>query len=396
MVVKYVQPRSWIRYDAAEIQMALVDAKAAILALRRIPYQRGWVDALQEMELKREVAGTSRIEGADFTEPELDEALREAPDELLTRSQRQAHAAVNTYRWIATVPDDRPIGHELILEMHRRIVTGADDDHCPPGRLRGRDDNVTFGSPRHRGASGGEECADAFDGLARAISAEYRQHDPIIQALAAHYHLAAMHPFLDGNGRTARALEALLLGRGGLRDACFIAMSNYYYDEKTAYLAALAETRRRQHDLTPFLLFSLKGISQQSRRLLSEIRHHLQKAVFRNLMQDLFGRLRSPKKRVIAERQVRILNVLLDDDLVVDDDLYRKLERSYEGLVHPWRAFVRDINGLWQLKAIGVRRRGEKEFAFYPRLEWPTEMSESDFLQRIETLPRAKTFRFLS
>lgn len=50
-----------------------------------------------------------------------------------------------------------------------------------------------------------------------------------------------MHPFLDGNGRTARAVEALMLQRAGLRDALFIAMSNYYYDEKTVYLAALAE-----------------------------------------------------------------------------------------------------------------------------------------------------------
>ena len=61
-----------------------------------------------------------------------------------------------------------------------------------------------------------------------------------------------MHPFLDGNGRTARALEALLLGRAGLRDSAFIAMSNYYYDEKAKYLAALAETRERDHDLTGF------------------------------------------------------------------------------------------------------------------------------------------------
>ena len=57
------------------------------------------------------------------------------------------------------------------------------------------------------------------------IEHELRDHDPIIQALAAHYHVAAMHPFLDGNGRTARALEALMLQRAGLRDTCFIAMS---------------------------------------------------------------------------------------------------------------------------------------------------------------------------
>jgi hypothetical protein len=75
------------------------------------------------MQLKRGVAGTSKIEGADFTDHELDVALRPnvRPEELLTRSQRQAHSAVQTYRWIATVPDDRPVDGGLICEVHRRI-----------------------------------------------------------------------------------------------------------------------------------------------------------------------------------------------------------------------------------------------------------------------------------
>ena len=96
-------------------------------------------------------------------------------------------------------------------------MTGCDDDHCAPGRLRGRDENVTFGFPRHRGCEGGPACGKAFSALVDAVKRDFRAHDPLIQAMALHYHFAAMHPFLDGNGRTARALEALLLQRAGLR-----------------------------------------------------------------------------------------------------------------------------------------------------------------------------------
>lgn len=78
-----------------------------------------------------------------------------------------------------------------------------------------------------------------------AVRTVYNKHDPLIQALALHYHFAAMHPFMDGNGRTARALEALVLQRAGLTDKAFIAMSNYYYDEKNAYVSSLSEVRRR-------------------------------------------------------------------------------------------------------------------------------------------------------
>jgi Fic family protein len=95
----------------------------------------------------------------------------------------------------------------------------------------------------------------------------FHEHDPLIQALALHYHLASLHPFLDGHGRTARAIEALMLQRVGLRDTLFIAMSNYYYEEKTAYLQALTDTRAANHHLTPFLKFALKGIEIQCSRL---------------------------------------------------------------------------------------------------------------------------------
>jgi len=50
-----------------------------------------------------------------------------------------------------------------------------------------------------------------MEALCNAAQTIYRGHDPLIQALAMHYHFASMHPFLDGNGRSARALETLML-----------------------------------------------------------------------------------------------------------------------------------------------------------------------------------------
>jgi Fic family protein len=258
--IPYVFPRHWILYEPTKILNALVAARAAVLSLTSTPFQREWVDKLQAIQLKMEVAGTSRIEGAEFTENELDAALKPnpKPEELFTRSQRQAHAAVQTYRWLANLPADRPLNRELIEEVHARIVRGCDDDHCPPGQLRSAAQNVIFGTPRHRGCEGGEPCKSAFDKLVHAVQREYKDHDSLVQALALHYHLAAMHPFLDGNGRTARAVEALMLHRAGLSDTAFIAMSNYYYEEKIQYLQKLGEVRANDCDLTPFLLFGLR------------------------------------------------------------------------------------------------------------------------------------------
>jgi Fic family protein len=402
-MIKYQIPTSWIHYDKAAIMGELADAKGTIIALKTIPFQRRWVEALQEMQLKLEVAGTSKIEGADFSGSELDIAMRETPEQLLTRSQKQAHAAMQTYKWIPNIPNDQPITTDLICAIHRKIITGADDDHCEPGVIRRRDHNVNFGSPPHRGAEGGNECEQAFESLVESVRTEFNDHDPLVQALALHYHFAAMHPFGDGNGRTARALEALYLQRAGMRDSTFIAMSNYYYDEKQAYLAALAEVPKGGgFDLTPFLKFALKGISVQSHRLASEISRHVKVEVYRGLMHDLFGRLQTQRKRVIAKRQMAVLEHLLSFTEVNWPVFYRDVLKLYNDVKNPSKALMRDINHLISLGTIGVRHEigphdaiPEVKVFIWARLEWPAEMTETEFFRKIATLPRVKGSLFI-
>lgn len=400
--IRYENPKRWLLYDANLVNVALVEAKAAVQVLQTLPYQRSWVDKLQELQLKREVAGTSRIEGAEFTDRELDEAVRPdvSPSELITRSQRQAHAAMECYRWLSALPADRPITPEMIREVHRRLVTGCDDDHCPPGTLRDRDQNVTFGIPRHRGVDGGPACDKAFAALLHAFNTEFRDLDPLLQALALHYHLAAMHPFLDGNGRTARAAEALALRRAGLTDRAFIAMSNYYYDEKPEYLRVLSETRATDHDLTPFFVFGLRGIRRQCEALTSEIRKQMQKAMFRDTMYSLFGRLRTKRKRVIGERQIEILKILLTEEERDPIALYYRIQHLYPSIEGSSAAFLRDIRQLDEINAINLKlqfdpeRLNERSVSI--NLNWPQDIDESEFLRKMKTMPKGKTFKFLS
>jgi Fic family protein len=394
MVIRYAIPRVWVRYDRLAILEELLRAKAAVLALTQMPYQRNWAEHLQQIQLKREVAGTSLIEGAEFTEKELDAAMRETPAELETRSQRQAAAAVATYRWVASLPADRPVDQDLIREVHRRLVTGCDDDHCAPGQLRRADENVTFGSPRHRGAEGGEECTRALHELAEAVKARFPEHDSLVQALALHYHVAAMHPFLDGNGRTARALEALMLQRTGLRDTLFIAMSNYYYENKAGYLTALSQAN--DHDLTPFLKFALRGIETQCRGLFAEIRQQVAKALFRSTVTDLFGRLASPRKRVMSARHVQLLNLLLDEGEMSLPDLRTRTRHLYT-VKNPEKALVRDLGYLIRLEALNVRQLPHDGTSWLSiNIDWPAQITETEFFRRVKSMPKGKVHGFLS
>lgn len=400
--IQYALPLDWIRYDRDAVFQELANAKATIMALKTIPFQRRWVEELQKIQLKMEVAGTSKIEGADFAGNELEAAMQaETAEELKTRSQKQANAVLRAYEWVARVPNDFPINEHLIADIHRIVVTGCDQDHCAPGILRGPDQNVTFGVPRHRGAIGGKDCERAFQRLNLEVAASFRAHDPLIQALALHYHFAAMHPYLDGNGRTARVLEALMLQRAGLRDSLFIAMSNYYYDEKRAYLDSLAAVRAADHDLTPFLIFGLRGIALQSGRLAQMIRDEVSKEIFRNLMRELFMRLESTRKRVIVKRQLILLEKLLDVNGKIEFyQLLESVKAHYATRKAAASALARDCARLRDLGAITIERdeSSPKRTVFHlaVNLEWPSTITETEFFAKLEDLPKSKTYDFLS
>ena len=385
-ISRYAPPRRWIHYDKVAILEQLVEAKTASGVLRQLPYLPQWIETVHQEQLRLEAAGTSRIEGAEFTPQEENEAL--APDSKdsteLTYSQRQLRAAEAAYKWVDSQPQDRPVNREFVLEVHRRIVTGCEDDHCEPGALRGFEHNVTFGSPRCRGAGGGDGCRDAFDALCNAIGGEFREHDGIIQAMASHYHIGAMHPFGDGNGRTARALEAFMLRKAGVNDRVMVSLSNYYYNHKEEYLGALFESRQVGHDLTPFLRFALPAVAERCNVVAGQILLNHKRVLFREFARSLFGQLRSPRRRVLAERQLQMLETLLDSPSIEPGDFFRRTLALYQNLKHPDRAQVRDLIGLFDLRAVVFH---DNHISI--NMEWPQQFSRSELLDRYEHMPSA-------
>ena len=383
----YTLPEQWASYDAAAILDPLVDARSAAGVLNRMPYLQQWIDQVHEEQLRLEAAGTSRIEGAEFSDQEQEIALASQipPHVDLTRSQRQLRAADATYRWLRSRPIDQPITAEFVLDIHRRMVTGCDDDHCEPGALRPAGWNVTFGTPRCRGTEGGSQCRAAFSGLCAAIAGEFQRHDRIIQALAAHYHIGAMHPFGDGNGRTSRALEAFMLRQAGVSGLVMVSLSNYYYEHNEQYRAALSESRRRGHDLTPFLNFALSAVSARCNAVAASIADHNKRTLFRQFAQSLFGQLRSPRRRVLAERQLQVLESLLDSPTLDFMDLLRRTAGEYDSLKYPRRAWVRDVSNLLEVGAI----RMDEDGTITLNLDWPQQLSESQLLDLYENLPSA-------
>ena len=210
-----------------------------------------------------------------------------------------------------------------------------------------------------------------------------------------HYHIAAMHPFLDGNGRTARALEALMLQRCGLKEILFVPMSNYYYDEKESYLSSLAMVRASRHDLTQLLNFALKGVGLQANRLTEKLKRAVSREIFRNFIGELSMRLETTRKRVIVKRQLQVLEVLVGKDAPIGlSQLIGDVEEHYKSRKHPYCAMVRDLNRLIALGAVTAGKVDTpfgSQFQISVNLDWPSTITETDFFEMLRTLPKATT-----
>jgi hypothetical protein len=112
-------------------------------------------------------------------------------------------------------------------------------------------------------------------------------------------------------------------------------------------------------------------------------------------MFDLFTRLKSERKRVIAQRQLELLKLFLESERLDLRDIQNKTLSSYKSLRNPYKALIRDLNYLLELKAIRFEKLKE-DYRLYIRLEWPMEITESEFFRKVKEMPKSKTSDFLS
>jgi hypothetical protein len=109
----------------------------------------------------------------------------------------------------------------------------------------------------------------------------------------------------------------------------------------------------------------------------------------------LFGRLKNSRKRVLAERQLWILNLLLDDKVLEFEELMVRAKVFYVNLKNPWRALVRDISNLLNLGAISFKTNEEDKGFLSINLQWPEQITDSQFFETIQKYPSAQTYKFL-
>lgn len=278
---EYTDTHPWIDFDAsvanrldAQSWMRIGEAYARCAELSGTPLAPAMADALHQHALIRGAQATVAIEGNTLTVEQVASIYAgefSAPQSRAyqEREVRNVLEAFERLDVMVMEDGDLHLSADLICEMNRWVLDGVDPDAASaPGTIRTH--SVVVGpyvGPPAR------DCWHLLDRLAewldgddfRPTSGESDENRDafartVLSALLAHLYIAWIHPFADGNGRTARLLEYVILARSGMVPlAAANLMANHFNLTRDRYYARLAAASR-ERDVLGFLAYGIEGL----------------------------------------------------------------------------------------------------------------------------------------
>lgn len=244
--------------------------------------------------LVEEAITSSQLEGAAVTRSVAKEMLRSGRKP----SDSGERMILNNFLTMREISGwkQRDLTPELVLEMHRMISRGTLQDPAKEGVLRASDDQVrveddSTGEIVHVPPKAGELPArlQALCDFANEPKMEGYLH-PVIRSIILHFWLAYDHPFVDGNGRTARAVFYWSMLRHGFWLFEFVSISQQILQSPRKYYRAFLHTESDGNDLNYFILHQLEVVRQSIDKLHEYIRRKSDElAEMRSLLDNRSG-----------------------------------------------------------------------------------------------------------
>ena len=232
-----------------------------------MPKHQAWIR--RDVSIRR-AAGTTRIEGATLDEDAVSELLRKNPTGKFSEDEQANINALQAYEFIDYVSDqtDIPIDELVIRQINREFLRGAAVTLTPGAYRKGQNTAGDYNPPEQGNVAP----------LMRSFALWLRQEsglDPIVKAGIAHIHLVAIHPFWDGNGRTARGVATLILQRSQFDFRKLLSLESFMFDTRDRYFGAIERTLGTQfdpdYDATPWLEFFLSTLLAHALQLVSTL-----------------------------------------------------------------------------------------------------------------------------
>jgi Fic family protein len=382
-MAEYPQTHPWIAFAldlsrlGAEGWMNLGEVRSKVEHIANAPLDPKVARELLTVWLVKGAQATTAIEGNSLSEAEV-RAILEKRLELPPSQAYLERENANVLALMADVLHEImgrdasrpvPITPEMFLRFNAEILAGLDlDEGVVPGVFR--EHSVVVGSVYR--APDAAEVRELVDRLCDwlngpdFVSSETSWAIPtaVLRAIAAHLCIAWVHPFGDGNGRTARMVEFAILLDAGFPAPSAHLLANHYNRTRSQYGRELT-LASRMHDPLPFLRYAVQGLVDGLAEQITAIRIQQYDDRWEQWVFQAFGGALG----ATAERRRRLAIALGKTDgeptrLDAIASLTPALARAYAGKTS--KTVTRDINALvvMDLVARGPKRgtaRARKE-----------------------------------
>lgn len=359
---------TWIRLGEAASKMDHIAG---------VPLTPEIARSLHTLYITRGVQGTTAIEGNTLSEDQVKRAVEgdlEVPpsQEYLRQEVVNIAEACQKIADRAATEGAQPISVDWILKLNEMTLHKLDPkEGVVPGKTR----DHSVGVALYRGAPW-QDCEHLLERLCDWLNDPVWSSNPtfsksfaIIRAIMAHLYLAWIHPFGDGNGRTARLLEFQLLIEGGAPTPAAHLLSNHFNITRDRYYRELDKTSKSgpPYPVESFIDYALEGFVDGLREQLKLIRDYQTGLVWENFVHESV----TGHTEAAARRRTLLLelppNTWTKRSEIIE--LTPKLALAYAGKTH--KTLTRDLNELTHAKLIerkvgNVRPRIDLLRAFLP------------------------------
>lgn len=213
--------------------------------------------------LMEEAIYSSKMEGASTTRIVAKDMLRKKKSPQ-NKSQQMIVNNYNTIQYIVEHKDE-PLTEELLLTIHRLMTEKTLDNPEDAGRFRANDKvvvadmvegDIIYTPPSF------QEIPEFIDSLCSFFNNDNSRTfiHPIIRGIIVHFMLAYMHPFVDGNGRTARALFYWYMLKEGYKLTEYMSISRVIAKSKPSYEKAFRYVENDGNDMGYFVAYNLRAL----------------------------------------------------------------------------------------------------------------------------------------
>jgi Fic family protein len=379
----YEKTHPWLDFklDVRELDyttwLLLGEAVSKTEHIAGVPLEPNSAKELHAVYLAKGALATTAIEGNTLSEEEVREHLEgrlQLPPsrQYLTQEIDNIVTSCNDIVNSVIRGEVGSITPEDILGYNRQILNKLPlQEDVTPGELRSH--SVMVG--RYRGAPA-EDCEFLLDKFCAWLNSlvppkGLEQPYAILAAIAAHLYFVWIHPFGDGNGRTARLIEFRFLLHAGFPTPAAHLLSNFYNQTRMEYCRQLDHASKAGGKMDEFIAYAARGLVDQLREQLSVIRQMQLDTTWRNYIYERFGK-GSPthlRRRGLVLELSKIAAARGWVNSADIPDLSPRLAREYSSKTS--KTLSRDINAVAAMNLVErdgrkVRARKELILAFLP------------------------------